>query len=173
MDEMVKILDEQGQETGVITEKLKAHKDGLCHGISAVAIINDEGKVLLQKRALAKRDAPGKWDVSAAGHISSNDTIIEAAIRETFEEIGVQLVEDDLELVDTFLFKKESVNKYINHYTYLFIVRKNIDIQTLVLRKEEVEKVKFVDKNEYIEMLTNGEMVGAITYCGKLLEYMK
>ena len=52
MDEMVKILNEQGEETGVITEKLKAHKEGLCHGISAVAIINSEGKLLLQEQNL-------------------------------------------------------------------------------------------------------------------------
>lgn len=92
MDEMVKILNEQGEETGIIVEKLKAHKEGLCHGISAVAIINGEGKLLLQKRALIKRDAPGKWDVSSAGHISLDDTIKGAAIRETFEEIGIKIL---------------------------------------------------------------------------------
>lgn len=173
MDEMVKILNEHGEETGLITEKLKAHKEGICHGISAVAIINSDGKVLLQKRAITKRDAPGKWDLSAAGHISSNDTIKEAAIRETFEEIGIKIMEEDLEQIDAYLYKKEGVNKYINHYTYLFIVRKDLDENSIVLQKSEVDEVKFVDKNEYTTMLNNGEMSGAMKYCGKILEYMK
>lgn len=173
MDEMVKILNEQGEETGIITEKLKAHKEGLCHGISAVAIINSEGKLLLQKRALIKRDAPGKWDVSSAGHISLEDTIKGAAIRETFEEIGIKINEEELEQIDTYLYKKEGVNKYINHYTYLFIVKKDIDESMMVLQKEEVDEVKFVDKKEYNRMLNNGEMTGAMKYCGKILDYMK
>lgn len=173
MDEMVKILNEQGEETGVIAEKLKAHKEGLCHGISAVAIINSEGKVLLQKRALIKRDEPGKWDLSAAGHISASDTVKEAVIRETYEEIGIKITEDDLEQIDTYLFKKEGINKYINHYTYLFIVRKDIDEHMIVLQKSEVDEVKFVNKKEYNRMLNDGEMAGALKYCGKILDYMK
>jgi len=173
MDEMVKILNEQGEETGVITEKLKAHKEGLCHGISAVAIINSEGKLLLQKRALVKRDEPGKWDLSAAGHISATDTVKQAAIRETFEEIGIKITEDDLEQIDTYIFKKEGIHKYINHYTYLFIVQKDIDEKTIVLQKSEVDEVKFVTKKEYNRMLKDGEMTGAIKYCKKILDYMK
>ena len=173
MDEMVKALNKYGEETGVIIEKLKAHKEGVCHGISAVAIINAEGKVLLQKRALTKRDEPGKWDLSAAGHISADDTAEEAAIRETIEEIGIKITKADLQQIDTYLFEKYEENKKISHYTYLFIVRKDIDKDKIVMQKSEVGEVKFVDKNDYNRMLKNGEMVGAIKYCGKILEYMK
>lgn len=97
MDEMVKVLNEQGKEMGSIVEKLKAHKEGICHGIVGIAIINSNGKVIIQKRAITKRDEPGKWDLSAAGHISSDETIIDAAIRETYEEIGIKIVEDDVQ----------------------------------------------------------------------------
>jgi len=41
------------------------------------------------------------------------------------------------------------------------------------MQKSEVDEVKFVDKKEYDRMLNNGEMFGAIKYCGKLLDYMK
>lgn len=173
MDEMVKALNKHGEETGVIIEKLEAHKEGVCHGISAVVIINAEGKVLLQKRAPTKRDEPGKWDLSAAGHISADDTAEEAAIRETIEEIGIKITKADLQQIDTYLFEKYEENKKISHYTYLFIVRKDIDKDKIVMQKSEVGEVKFVDKNDYNRMLKNGEMVGAIKYCGKILEYMK
>ena len=100
-------------------------------------------------------------------------TVKQAAVRETFEEIGIKITEDDLEQIDTYIFKKEGIHKYINHYTYLFIVRKDIDEKTIVLQKSEVDEVKFVDKKEYNRMLKDGEMVGAIKYCGKILDYMK
>lgn len=173
MDEMVKVLNEQGQEMGSIVEKLKAHKEGICHGVVGIAIINSNGKVIIQKRAITKRDEPGKWDLSAAGHISSDETIIDAAIRETYEEIGIKIVEDDLTYIDTFLFKAEGFNKKISHYTYVFIVKKDIDESELVLQESEVDEVKFVDKKELLEMLNKGKMVKAFKYCAKILDYMK
>lgn len=173
MDEMVKVLNKQGEETGIIIEKLKAHKDGLCHGISAVAIINNEGKVLLQKRAITKRDDPGKWDLSAAGHISINDTVEEAAIRETFEEIGIKITKDDLNQIGVFLFEEENESKKVSHYTYLFVAKKDINKDMIVMQKSEVDEIKFVDKEEFKRMLQNGEMVKPMKYCMKVLDYMK
>ena len=40
MDEVVDILDDKGNLIGKNVEKLEAHKNGICHGISAVAIVN-------------------------------------------------------------------------------------------------------------------------------------
>ncbi len=173
MDEMVKVLNEQGQEMGSIVEKLKAHKEGICHGVVVIAIINSNGKVIIQKRAIAKREEPGKWDLSASGHISSDEAIIDAAIRETYEEIGIKIVADDLTYIDTFLFKAEGFNKKISHYTYVFIVKKDIDESELVLQESEVDEVKFVDKKELLEMLNKGKMVSPFKYCAKILDYMK
>jgi 8-oxo-dGTP pyrophosphatase MutT (NUDIX family) len=45
--------------------------------------------VLLQKRSLIKKSSPGMYHVSAAGHINVGETALEAAVRETREEIGV------------------------------------------------------------------------------------
>lgn len=172
MDELVDVLNDEGKKTGEIVEKLKAHKDGICHGISAIALINTKGNVLLQKRALIKRDAPGKWDLSAAGHITSGDTPKEAAVRETFEEIGIEIKEDELELVDTFLYNKKNENKHIKHYTYLYVIKKDITEDMIVRQETEVDEVKFVNKKEYIELLESGKMAGAMVNCDKVLDYM-
>lgn len=51
-----------------------------------------KGKELLfQKRSATVSHNPGKWDVSAAGHINLGETTLEAAIRETREEIGADI----------------------------------------------------------------------------------
>lgn len=71
------------------------------------------------------------------------------------------------------MHEKEGKDKKICHYTYLFIVRKDLDVNTIVMQKSEVDEVKFVDKKEYNQMLENGEMAGAMIHCGKILDYMK
>lgn len=47
--------------------------------------------ILLQKRALTKKTSPGFYHISAAGHINVGETPIEAALRETKEELGLAI----------------------------------------------------------------------------------
>ena len=48
-------------------------------------------QILLQQRSHKKTIHPLLWDVSVAGHIDAGETFIEAALRETKEEIGLLL----------------------------------------------------------------------------------
>ena len=62
---------------------------------------NSEGKieVLWQRRSEQLDNYPGKWDVSAGGHVNLGETFVEAAVREGHEEIGVEVTKEDLTLV--------------------------------------------------------------------------
>jgi len=173
MDELVEILTESGEFTGKNISKFEAHMQGICHGISAVGLIDTNGRILIQKRAKTKKDEPNKWDLSSAGHIAINETPSEAAAREMYEELGVIVEQNDLELIDTYLNKIRLNEKiYINHFTYLYIVKKDVDINKIKILKEEIEEVKFVDKKEYHELMKNSKMVEGIKYCNKLLDYI-
>jgi 8-oxo-dGTP pyrophosphatase MutT (NUDIX family) len=55
--------------------------------------------ILLQKRALTKKTAPGFYHISAAGHINVGESPIEAALRETKEELGLAVDPERLYLV--------------------------------------------------------------------------
>jgi isopentenyl-diphosphate Delta-isomerase len=55
--------------------------------------------ILLQKRALSKKTSPGMYHISAAGHINVGETPIEAALRETKEELGLSVDPSGLYLV--------------------------------------------------------------------------
>jgi isopentenyl-diphosphate Delta-isomerase len=55
--------------------------------------------ILLQKRSLTKKKAPGYYHISSGGHINVGETPVEAAVRETAEEMGVSLESDLLYLV--------------------------------------------------------------------------
>lgn len=174
MDELVEVLTEDGKSVGENISKFKAHMQGICHGISAVALIDNSGKLLIQKRAVTKKDEPNKWDLSGAGHVDVAETPEEAAVREIYEELGIKVEEDDLKLIDTYLNKvKLSKEIYINHFTYLFVVQKDISIDDIVMQKSEVSDIMFVNKKEYIDLLNNGDMVEAIKYCNMVLKYIK
>ena len=62
----------------------------------------EDGKeyVLLQRR-FHTGILDGKYDVSCSGHLEPNETLKEAMVRETKEEIGIDIKEEDLEYVST------------------------------------------------------------------------
>ena len=174
MEELVDILTETGVIVGKSIKKLDAHKLNVCHGISAVGLINLEGKLLIQKRASTKKIEPSKWDLSSAGHIDLNETPKEAAIREIYEELGINVGIEELELVDTYLckFKIDEQNQ-INHFTYLFVVKKDIKIEEIVIQKLEVSDIEFIDKEKFQEYLIQNKMVNGMNFCKKILKYLK
>ena len=91
-----------------------------------------------------------------------------------YEELGIIIEENDLELIDTYLNKIRLNEKtFINHFTYLYIVKKDIDINKVKMQKKEVTDIRFVNKREYYELLNNGKMVEGIKYCEKVLNYIK
>ena len=174
MDELVEILTEDGKYTGEKISKAIAHKEGICHGISVIALIDNQGRLLIQKRAEKKKDEPNKWDVSGAGHIDPGEKPDQAARRELFEELGIDVEEKDMQLIDTYLNQNILANDvFLNHYTYLFVARKNINIDNIAPEKSEVSDFMFVDKKKYLELQENGELVLATKHCSKILNYMK
>lgn len=174
MDELVEVLTEDGKSVEEKNSKFTAHKQGICHGISAVALIDNNGRLLIQKRAETKKDEPNKWDLSGSGHIDVDETAKQAAVREKYEELGIKVEEDELKLIDTYLNKiKLNTEIYINHFTYLFVIQKDISIDNIVIQKSEVSEIMFVDKKEYTNLLKNRNMVEAIKYCDKVLNYVK
>lgn len=61
----------------------------------------DDRAVLLQKRSQSLMRSPGKYHVSAAGHIDLGETPVETAVRETKEEMNVTLDSQKLYFVQT------------------------------------------------------------------------
>ena len=173
MDELVDILTEGGNKIGKSISKAIAHETGVCHGIAAVALIGNDGKILIQKRASVKKDEPNKWDLSGAGHIDLEETPEQAAIREIYEELGIKIKKEELVLIDTFLNKVELDSKIkLNHYTYLFLVKKDVSQDRIKMQEAEVSEIRFVNKKEFLELKNSGYMVKAIKHCDRLLDFI-
>jgi isopentenyl-diphosphate delta-isomerase type 1 len=68
----------------------EAYNKGIIHRVVRVYLYNSKGELLLQKRSDNMKSNPGKWNESAAGHVDEGETYLQAAQRETEEEIGVR-----------------------------------------------------------------------------------
>lgn len=106
--EYIDIFDENNNPTGEIKEKNLAHEQGDFHRTAHIWIINDKNELLLQKRSASKKSHPNCWDISGAGHIRAGETVIQGAIRELKEELGVSVKENELEYIATIKSTKNS-----------------------------------------------------------------
>jgi len=86
--EFIDIVNENDKIIGKATRK-DAFEKGLMHRAAAVLIINNEGKILVQKRAATKKLSPGLFDASSAGGVHSGESYEEAAKRELQEDLGI------------------------------------------------------------------------------------
>ena len=96
MDEYLDIWNDIGLPTGKKCLKDEAHQKGWFHPTVHIWFYTDTPSLLLQKRGLSKQTYPGFWDVSVAGHVSAGETILEGALREVKEEIGLDIKQKDL-----------------------------------------------------------------------------
>ncbi len=81
-DEILEIVNEQGDVTGTATRE-EIHKDNsLLHRVIHLLLFNRKGLLLLQKRSTSKDIAPGKWDTSVGGHVDPGEDINTALKRE-------------------------------------------------------------------------------------------
>ncbi len=69
-------------------EKLDAHKRGLRHQAISVFLIQD-GKTLLQRRALGKYHTPGLWANTCCTHPHWGESALDCARRRLGEELGL------------------------------------------------------------------------------------
>lgn len=138
MDELVDILDGEGNFTGKTALKSEAHKNGWFHPTVHIWAYTKNGMVLIQKRGSAKDTHPLLWDVSVAGHVGAGEEIIKAAIREVKEEIGLAIAEDDLEKIGIF----KSVHNHGESFTdsefnYTYLTELKVPLEKL--RKQDIE----------------------------------
>ena len=159
MDELLDIVTKQGQPTGKTALKSEAHSKGLYHNTIHLWLYTSKGEILLQQRSPKKAIYPLLWDVSAAGHIDAGETFIEAALRETEEEIGLKLDANNLQHIGVFLHESSYANGQIqdNEFHQVFIAELTVSMDTLVIQESEVEAIKLVSVEKFKELLKNSK----------------
>ena len=146
MDDVIDILNPEGKPTGKTALKSEAHKKGWYHATVHIWLFTTSKKILLQKRALTKKIFPGLWDISVAGHIGAGESVLNAAKREVFEEIGLELSEEDLIKIGTRVHQVSHSNGIIdNEHHHVFIAELKKPLSELKIQKEEVAAIQLFD----------------------------
>ncbi len=159
MDEYIDIVDQNGKPTGKRALKSEVHKNGWYHNTIHLWLYTSGGEILLQQRSHKKKIFPLLWDVSVAGHIDAGETFENALIRETEEEIGLQVKSNQLKKIGVQLHKSEYNNGEIKDYEYhhVYISELKIPFENLVPQKDEVEALKLVTFQEFQNLLNHSE----------------
>ncbi len=152
------ILDCRGVKTGGVISRDEAHRTGVWHGAFHCLIIgerNGRGCALFQKRSMAKKIAPGKFDVSVGGHYAAGEDAATAGPREIKEELGLGVPFADLMPVGRRVFVycfTPGVMEY--EFQDVFLLHSAIHPSTLTLQKEEVDGVLGMDVEEGIALFS-------------------
>ena len=102
MDEQVVLVDSDDREIGQ-EDKLAAHQRGVLHRAFSVFVLDDRGRMLLQRRAPDKYHSGGLWSNACCGHPRPGEAVGEGARRRLREEMGF-----DCPLEPAFVFTYEA-----------------------------------------------------------------
>ena len=117
-------------------------------------IKNSEGKILLTRRSPTKKYA-GFWEPTS-GHVMSGESSLNGIKRELKEEIGIDINDNELSQVTSFIDKK-SIKE-------IWLIKKDVSINDLKFADREVSAAKFVTIDEFKEMLKNNETFNNLKY---------
>ena len=152
MEEMWDIYNKDMKKTGktCIRGEYKL-KENEYHLVVHIWIITKQGKILLTQRAETKQKDPLKWECTG-GSVLKDEEPIDAALRETAEEIGIKL-------------KKERRDKNFQDFLFAYYVIKDEGIiNKIKFTDGEVKDKKWVSKKEFEEMYNKGEALSNLKY---------
>ena len=110
-EEEVILVDVNDTPVGTMP-KMEAHEKAILHRAFSVFILNKEGQLMLQQRALHKYHSPGLWTNTCCSHQRMGETNLEAGARRLQEEMGF---ETPLEELFSFIYKAPFDNGLTEH----------------------------------------------------------
>lgn len=156
-DEYLDVLDCFGRRTGRKKLRTEVHRDGDWHRVAHIWIMSARDEILLQRRTLSKKTHPGMLDVSCAGHLLAGDTSKAGALRELSEELGLKLMEADLEFLTTIKrFTTAKTGIIDNQYIDIFLVHTDWEVDDFSLQADEVAEVFYVPLPDLQKMVVEG-----------------
>ena len=161
-EEFVILVDENDNQIG-LEEKVKCHlPNGRLHRAFTALLFDNEGNLILTRRAKEKMLWPGDWDGTFASHPREGETFVSSGERRMPEELGI-------------VGKLDYLHKFEYHVPYKEIGSENEICGTLIgvidnssQLKEidgEIDEIKKISPDELLSEIKNNPAV----YCPWML----
>ena len=156
--EYLDVYNKYGEKTGKITERGEAHKNGTLHRVIHFWLINKQNEILVQL-SIDEDIGFNFWYVSVGGHIQTGEAIETTLIRETKEELGLDIshLTDSIEYLYT--FKEHTIvnNGAYNEFEIydVFALKFDFELSQITMQAEEVESVKMVAYEDFRGIIIN------------------
>lgn len=144
MKEKVILVDTNDVPLGTMP-KMEAHEKAILHRAFSVFILNKEGQLMLQQRALSKYHSPGLWTNTCCSHQRLGETNLEAGTRRLQEEMGIKT---PLEELFSFIYKAPFDNGLTEH-EFDHVILGYFD-SVPIINREEVANWKWMNLEEII-----------------------
>ena len=150
--ELWEVIDKDGNPTGEIMEKYdkKVFDRGFYHLGSDVWIINSEKKILIQKRSPKKRLDPNVWAMTG-GSVMLGENSASTIVRETKEELGIDIDSNKLKLITKFRTGTVWVDTYVLNGDY--------DVSKMSFQEDEVADAKWATLDEIDQLVNAGNFI--------------
>lgn len=168
--ELLPVFSERSMKEIGVAPRLLCHRLGLIHKVVYLIILNDNNELLIQVRG------DGRIDVPVGGHVSADDkSEIEALTREAYEELGIQLKEDDVKPYKEYFQEGEynpqkpyEINRELRQ---LYTIKLPHDIEVRLnaffsnrVEKEAVKSIKWITYDRIQEYLVDKKLAGGLKY---------
>jgi len=163
MEEYWDIYDKYKNKTGRTIKRNSDQwlQDGEYHLVITGIIQNLKNEILISRRRKEKNLYPGLWECTG-GSVKTEETSIQATLREIYEEIGIKLKENEGEFLGTI--------KQSNYFRDIWFFKKDIKNDEIKFNDGEVIETKWVTLEKYEELFNSEVIVPSGHYVIDFLE---
>ena len=147
--EALEIVDAEGCVCGIASRKQVHGDNRLLHRVVHVLVFDSNDRLLLQKRSMQKRVAPGRWDTSVGGHVDFGETVETALHREIKEELGI------CPISPAFAYCYTHTNDFESERVFTYVCRWEAGIR---YNTAEISEVRFWDHEEILAAMGTGRL---------------
>ncbi|MCL1785762.1 MAG: NUDIX domain-containing protein [Alphaproteobacteria bacterium] len=134
-EERFDIYGPDGNKTGRVATMGEIYAEQLTIRTVAVWLVNSAGKILVHRDGKRQHGTFGEVRVSVTGRVSAGEAGLDAAQRETLEELGLDFPKDRFEFIKT-LFHIGP--RYPSYFTDIYVVFTDLGISEMNPDESEV-----------------------------------
>jgi len=127
--------------------------DGEYHIAVYIVTINSNNQILTTHRSPEKEQYPDLWEITAGSAVSGESSEC-AALRELFEETGIKASPNELVKIGTLMGNTAFIDVYM--------IRKDIDITSLIMQPGETTEAKWVTFEQFTHMVEKKEVAKSV-----------